>query len=185
VPIIQISLLKGYAPDIRHRLATKVTDLIVQMLGAVPEGTTVAIPELDRSSYMRGRELKTPIAPPPEATEVVKAYLAAMEARDLTTAKSYLAEDFWMEFPGGIRIHTLEELVTWAKPRYQSVTKTYDGFSEAYELEETVVFCHGRLQGTWPNGDAFSDIRFLDRFSLSKGKLKSQLVWNDLGEAQC
>ena len=75
--------------------------------------------------------------------------------------------------------------MTWAKPRYQSVTKTYDGFSEAYELEETVVFCHGRLQGTWPNGGAFSDIRFIDRFSLSKGKLTSQLVWNDLGEAQC
>jgi hypothetical protein len=44
--------------------------------------------------------------------------------------------------------------------------------------------CHGTLSGEWPDGSAFSDIRFLDRFELRSGKLTRQQVWNDLALEQ-
>jgi hypothetical protein len=42
------------------------------------------------------------------------------------------------------------------------------------------VFCHGTLAGTWKNGDAFSDVRFIDRFDVSEGVINSHEIWNDL-----
>ena len=49
----------------------------------------------------------------PEQT--VRAYLDAMERRDLATAKSFLAPGFYMLFPGGKRFDSLEQLVESAK----------------------------------------------------------------------
>lgn len=182
MPVVQITLIKGYSAEFRRRLSEKITDLVVQLSGAVPEGTTVTIQELDQASYMRGREQKNPIPPTPPASQIVLDYLAAMEARDLDRAKSFLADGFWMEFPGAVRMTSLEELIAWSKPRYQKVSKTYDGFAEAYGETETVVTCHGMLHGVWPDGSAFSDIRFVDRFTLQGGLLTTQMVWNDLAE---
>lgn len=182
MPVVQLTLIKGYSAEFRRRISEKITDLVVQLSGAVPEGTTVTIQELDQASYMRGREQKNPIPPAPPASQIVLDYLAAMEARDLDKAKSFLAEGFWMEFPGAVRMTSLEELIAWSKPRYQKVGKTYDGFAEAYGEGETVVTCHGMLHGVWPDGSPFSDIRFVDRFTLQGGLLTSQMVWNDLAE---
>lgn len=182
MPVVQLTLIKGYSAEFRRRISEKITDLVVQLSGAVPEGTTVTIQELDQASYMRGREQKNPIPPAPPASQIVLDYLAAMEARDLDKAKRFLAEGFWMEFPGAVRMTSLEELIAWSKPRYQKVGKTYDGFAEAYGEGETVVTCHGMLHGVWPDGSAFSDIRFVDRFTLQGGLLTSQMVWNDLAE---
>lgn len=182
MPVVQLTLIRGYSAEFRRRISEKITDLVVQLSGAVPEGTTVTIQELDQASYMRGREQKNPIPPAPPASQIVLDYLAAMEARDLDKAKSYLAEGFWMEFPGAVKMTSLEELIAWSKPRYQKVGKTYDGFAEAYAEGETVVTCHGMLHGVWPDGSPFSDIRFVDRFTLQGGLLTSQMVWNDLAE---
>jgi len=182
MPVVQLTLIKGYSAEFRRRISEKITDLVVQLSGAVPEGTTVTIQELDQASYMRGREQKNPLPPAPPASQIVLDYLAAMEARDLDTAKSFLAEGFWMEFPGAVRMTSLEELIAWSKPRYQKVGKSYDGFAEAYGEGETVVTCHGMLHGVWPDGSPFSDIRFVDRFTLQGGLLTSQMVWNDLAE---
>lgn len=184
MPVVQLTLIKGYSAAFRRQLSEKITDLVVQLVGAMPDGTTVTIQELDQAGYMRGRENKNPLPPAPPASQIVKDYLAAMEARDLDKAKSYLADGFWMEFPGAVKMTSLEELIAWSKPRYQKVGKYYDGFAEAYEPAETVVTCHGRLHGIWPDGTPFSDIRFVDRFTLANGLLTSQMVWNDLAEIQ-
>ena len=50
-------------------------------------------------------------------------------------------------------------------------------------LLATVVFCSGYLKGTWLNGEAFSEIRFIDRFIVSNMKIKFQSVWNDMAES--
>ena len=36
----------------------------------------------------------------------------------------------------------------------------------------------------WPDGAAFSGIRFIDRFTVADGKLADQTVWNDLAEVK-
>ena len=59
---------------------------------------------------------------------MIKEYLQAMEDRDLAGAASFLADDFQMHFPGDQTFHTLDELVAWARPRYQWVKKAYEQF---------------------------------------------------------
>jgi hypothetical protein len=117
--------------------------------------------------------------------ELVKAFLETMEARDLAGAKAMLAPGFAMTFPGGARFSTLEELVAWARPRYQWVRKRYDRFDEVPGAGgEGAVYCHGTLHGVWPDGTPFEGIRFIDRFTIRDGKLADQLVWNDIAEVQ-
>ena len=125
-----------------------------------------------------------PLAPPPPAAGLVQDYLAAMESRDLDTAQSLLADGFWMEFPGGVRMTGLDELIAWSAPRYRHIGKTFASFSEAFAKDETIVICHGTLHGEWPDGTAFEGVRFVDRFTIANGKITSQMVWNDLEAAR-
>lgn len=118
------------------------------------------------------------------ASETVRAYLAAMECRDLETASSFLAKSFKMTFPGNVCFSTPAELAVWGSKRYRFVKKNYDGFDEMQSDGAAVVYCHGTLYGEWPDGAQFSDIRFIDRFVVKDGLLKDQRVWNDLAESQ-
>ena len=123
------------------------------------------------------------------ATQVVQDYLAAMEAREIDRARSYLAPDFHMIFPGDNRFTELEEVIAWAGPRYRRVAKRYDRYDEAPGGDGTgdadmAVYCYGTLYGEWPDGTPFEGIRFIDRFTVRDGKLVDQLVWNDLAEVQ-
>lgn len=121
---------------------------------------------------------------PVDASECVRQYLSAMENRDLVAAQDFLADDFSMTFPGGVRFDTLQQLVEWSTTRYRSVSKTYENFDQSTNGSDTVVYCHGTLSGIWIDGSTFSGIRFVDRFVLSGGLLKSQYVWNDLAESR-
>ena len=118
-----------------------------------------------------------------DPVEIVQTYLAAMEARELDKAKSMLGEGFQMVFPGTGVMNTLEQLINWAGPRYRFVTKAYDGF-DALPGKVAVVYCYGTLAGEWPDGTAFSGIRFIDRFELRDGRIIRQDVWNDIAETQ-
>ena len=115
-------------------------------------------------------------------TQLVMDFLAAMEARDIEKAKTFLAPGFTMIFPGGAQFTELEQLVEWSKPRYQRVGKTYERFDEAPAEDGTIVYCFGTLHGVWLDGSEFDGIRFIDRFTVRDGKLVDQKVWNDMGE---
>jgi ketosteroid isomerase-like protein len=110
--------------------------------------------------------------------QVVRAYLDAMERRDLAAAKALLAPGFAMVFPGGRRFDALEQLVESARGRYRSAKKTYQRFDSLGE----VVYCFGTLHGELLDGSPYSGIRFIDRFTVRDGKLVDQNVWNDMAE---
>jgi hypothetical protein len=110
--------------------------------------------------------------------ETVRAYLDAMERRDLAAARRLLAPGFFMVFPGNKRFETLEQLVEAAKGRYRSARKTY----ERYETAGETVYCYGTLHGELLDGSSYSGIRFIDRFTVIAGKLVDQNVWNDMAE---
>ncbi|MGR4066968.1 nuclear transport factor 2 family protein [Billgrantia sp. C5P2] len=112
--------------------------------------------------------------------EVVRDFLAAMEARDLERAEALLDEKFTMVFPGSGEMHCLEELVAWAASRYRFVRKRIAGFDSFAEGEHATVVCHGELDGEWPDGTPFAGVRFIDRFELRCGRIVRQQVWNDL-----
>ncbi len=183
MPLIDCTLIRGYEASTRQLLAERITDAACSTIGAAPDFVIVTINEVDGDNYMRGRVHRNPAPAPAQAEDVIKAFLGAMEARDLDLAQTFLAPTFTMTFPGGVKFSALEELVSWSKDRYQRVTKTFDGFDTSHHGLDAVVTCHGTLNGIWPNGDSFSGIRFMDRFTLSQGKIASQQVWNDLAEA--
>src|SRR5258708_2501278 len=113
-----------------------------------------------------------------KAAQIVRDYHAAMERRDLPAAKAMLAPGFTMLFPGGSRMDTLEQLVEWAGKRFRSARKTYERFDVApAEGGAFVVYCFGTLHGEQLSGEAFSGIRFIDRFTVAGGLLVDQMVW--------
>ncbi|MCC5881764.1 MAG: nuclear transport factor 2 family protein [Halomonas sp.] len=123
----------------------------------------------------------TPSASP---EELVRTFLAAMEARDLERAGALLDEGFTMVFPGSGEMHRLDELVAWASSRYRFVRKRIAAVETCGDSDVATVFCHGELDGQWPDGTPFSDVRFIDRFELRHGRIARQQVWNDLALAR-
>ena len=116
------------------------------------------------------------------AISTVKRFLQALEDRDLERAGRLLGPDFSMEFPGGNRFTNLADLVAWAGGRYRFARKDYDRFEALAGGEGMVVYCYGMLSGEWPDGEPFTNIRFIDRFVLRDGQLADQKVWNDLAD---
>jgi phenylpyruvate tautomerase PptA (4-oxalocrotonate tautomerase family) len=184
VPVIEVHLIEGYDEAAKTRLGHALTDAVRLVVPAPPEAVTVLMHEVAGAGYMRGRQARHPAAALPDPAETVRAYLDAMEARDLGLATSYLGAGFEMTFPGGVRMTALQDLVAWAGGRYRSVSKTYAGFDVAATETGAVVHCRGTLSGEWPDGTPFAGVRFGDRFEVTEGRITRQDVWNDLAEAR-
>lgn len=116
------------------------------------------------------------------AINLVKNFLSAMENRNLILAKSFLGDNFKLIFPKNQIFFSLEEVIFWGQKRYNWVKKNYDHFDSLITKNTIIVYCYGTLYGEWLNGNRFSEIRFIDRFTIKDGKLLDQLVWNDLAE---
>lgn len=177
-----MTLIEGYDDATKRQLATRLTDVVRATIAAPLEGITVAIEEVKPSGYMRGGVSRSPGKALPSGTEVVRAFLSAMELRDLAKAKNFLADGFSMIFPGAVRFTRIEELIEWGASRYRFVRKSYNAFDESFGDTGLIVYCFGTLSGEWPDGTPFSGIRFIDRFEITDGKLSNQRVWNDLAE---
>jgi phenylpyruvate tautomerase PptA (4-oxalocrotonate tautomerase family) len=181
MPVVSITLLPGYDPDTQHRMVNRVANAVRSVIATPEAGTTVFINEV--STYRRdGKVFSGGRAAHPVASEVVKSFLQAMQERNMTLAQSFLHPDFAMCFPGGVRMHSLTELIGWAQHRYSAISKNYEQFEESWQGDATVVFCHGTLQGTWLQGEPFEGIRFIDRMEVRDGLITRQDVWNDLAE---
>lgn len=183
MPILELHILEGYSDDDKTRMGSALTNAIRIVVPAPPDAVTVMIHEMPRADYMRGGEHRTPASALPDPSDIVRRFLGAMQDRDLEAAQALLGLGFAMTFPGTQEMHSLDELITWAAPRYRFVTKSYDGF-DAMQSEgpHAVVYCRGTLSGEWPDGIAFEGIRFIDRFEVTEGLLTRQDVWNDISE---
>ncbi|SFD24440.1 SnoaL-like domain-containing protein [Bosea sp. CRIB-10] len=110
-------------------------------------------------------------------------YLAAMEQRDLDAARSLVSEDAVFVFPGGARRSDVSAIVAGSSGRYRSIAKHIERCDLCQRADGTVVvYVLGSLYGQWPDGSAFSGIRFVDRFEIAGGLIARQEVWNDSGE---
>lgn len=183
MPVVSITLLAGYGPETEARLVQRVALATRSVIAAPASGTTVFVKHA--STYLRDGRVFTGGGPAlAEAPATVRQFLERMQARDLAGAREHLAPEFEMVFPGGARMARLEQLVEWARGRYQAVAKHYERFDECWGDSVTVVYCSGTLQGTWLDGSSFEGIRFIDRFELAQGRIRRQEVWNDLAEAR-
>lgn len=184
MPVVEIHLIEGYGASEKARLGTALTDAVRSVVPAPADAVTVIMHDLPHSDYYRGGVTRMPAPARPGPTDIVRSFLTAMEARDLDTAQSYLAESFAMTFPGTAPMHSLQELIDWAAPRYRFVKKAYDGFDTSQGEDAAIVYCRGTLHGAWPDGTAFANIRFIDRFEITGGKITKQDVWNDIAEVK-
>ncbi len=186
MPVISVTLLPVYDAETEARLVQRLTRATRSVVAAPAAGTTVYVRHA--STYMRdGRVFAggTGGGPAvPDGSALVQAFLGAMQARQLEAARLMLAPGFTMHFPGAAPMNRLEELLEWARPRYQRVAKTYEGFDECWGEEQTVVYCRGTLHGVGLDGVAFEGIRFIDRFEVAGGVIRRQDVWNDLAEVR-
>jgi 4-oxalocrotonate tautomerase family enzyme len=183
MPVIELHVIAGYTDMDKTRLCEALTDAVRIVIPAKPEAVTVMIHEMEPAGYMRGRAHRNPAPALSDPADTVRAYLSAMEARDLAGAQALLGAGFAMTFPGTGPMHSLEAVIAWSKPRYRFVTKTYEGFDAMQSSgDAAIVYCRGTLAGKWPDGTAFAGIRFIDRFEVVAGLLTQQDVLNDIAE---
>lgn len=183
MPIVELHVLEGYDSQEKQRLGAALTDAVRFVVPAAPDLVTVMIHDMPAEDYYRGGTMRPPAPARPDPVRLVQDYLAAMEARDLERAREMLGEDFRMIFPATAPMTRLEELIEWAKPRYEYVTKTYEGFDAMQGRDEAaIVYCRGTLQGRYRDGTGFGGIRFIDRFEIADGRIIRQDVWNDMAE---
>lgn len=184
MPMLQVNLLSGYNDTLKERLSKALTAVIGGITKAKPEAISIWISEFDSEDYTRGGESRKPGSGSEDPSMLVKNYLAAMEQRELETARNYLSDKFVMTFPGNVEFSSLDQLVDWSGSRYRFVRKTLDSVTVAYELEGAQVFVAGTLAGERPDGSTFEKVRFIDQFEVRDDLLVRQNVWNDLAETQ-
>ncbi len=183
MPVVTVTLLPGYGHACESRLVQRLALATRSVIAAQAAGTTVFVQHA--ATYLRdGRVFSAGGAELPDASALVRAFLEAMQARDLAAAREFLAPGFSMQFPGTAPMHALEQLVEWARGRYQQVAKTYERFEESWGDGVTTVYCSGTLHGIWPDGRPFEGVRFIDRFEVEAGRIRRQDVWNDLAEVR-
>ncbi len=118
-----------------------------------------------------------------EAIDRAERYLAAMEARELDSARGFLSDrGLTLVFPGGRVFSSIDEIVANSGRRYARVGKHIDRRSAWAEGGAVHVLIAGTLHGAWPDGTAFDGIRFIDLFEFRGGLIVRQEVWNDAGE---
>lgn len=185
MPIVELHVLEGYDAQAKRRLGEALTDAVRLVVPAPPELVTVMIHELPQTDYYRARVPRTPAPAKPDAAQIVRDFLAAMQDREIDAAQACLAPGFTMQFPGTAPMHDLQQLIDWAAPRYRFVTKTYAGFDAMQSAgAAAIVYCRGTLAGEWPDGTPFGGIRFIDRFEVVGAQITKQDVWNDIAETK-
>lgn len=179
MPVVSITLLPGYDQDTQHRMVNRVAQAVRSVIATPEAGTTVFIHEA--STYRRdGKVFSGGRAPHPVASDCVVAFQSAMAQADMALAQSFLSSDFCVCLPGSMFMHSLQEFSRWTQQRFINIQKHCAQLEESWHGDNTVVFCHGILQGSWLTGEAFEGIRFIDRFEVKDGLITRQDVWTDL-----
>lgn len=119
------------------------------------------------------------------AASAIDAYLQLCEDRELAAAETFWAPaPLRMEFPGGSTFESFAALTQDAATRYRWVRKHRDRFLVGTDTDSgaLTITSIGRLYGENLDGVTFSDVRYVDVFTVRGGAIAEQLVWNDLAE---
>jgi hypothetical protein len=119
-----------------------------------------------------------------DAARIVEEFLDASMIPDPVRARTYMAPDVRITFTGGRRFDGPGGTAAFNAARYRSVKKKFERTDVVAggTDDETIVYNTGTLYGEWPDGEAFSGNRYVDRFVVSHGKIVRMDVWNDSAE---
>ena len=117
-----------------------------------------------------------------DAVAVAEGFLEASMVPDPDRAQTYLAPDAQITFTSR-RFASAHDMARFNKGRYRWVKKKFERTDVAAAGGGTFVVCNtGTLYGEWPDGQAFSGNRYLDRFVVRDGRIVRIDVWNDSAE---
>jgi ketosteroid isomerase-like protein len=140
------------------------------------------------SSQKPLKEAAMPAAAPAFSAEtdddvaIVRDFLDASMKPDAERAASFIGKNFKLTFTGGRTYDHPSGSIGFNAKRYRWVKKSMDRFDVVPGADETIVYSIGTLYGEWPDGTAFKDNRYVDRFVVRGGKIVRMDVWNDSAE---
>lgn len=120
--------------------------------------------------------------PTKRAGAIVDAFLEASMIPDPETAALYIADKVDIHFTGATPMSHPREMTAYNARRYNWVKKKMERTDVCPGDGETIVYGIGTLYGEWPNGKAFEDNRYVDRFVIRDDKIVKIDVWNDSAE---
>lgn len=123
-------------------------------------------------------------SPAAAARRIVELFLEALMIPDPVRARTFMVPDAVITFTGGRRFDDPAASAAFNAGRYRSVKKRFECTDVAVGAAngEFIVYNTGTLYGKWPDGEAFSDIRYVDRFVVRDGGITRMDVWNDSAE---
>lgn len=113
---------------------------------------------------------------------IVTAYLEASMVPDPEGAARYMAPGTPIVFTGGRVFGHPSAVTAFNAGRYAWVKKRMERLDVVPGEEVTTVYSLGTLYGAWPDGTAFEDNRYVDRFTVRDGLIVAMEVWNDSAE---
>ena len=116
--------------------------------------------------------------------ELVETYLRTLMIPDPEGARRFIAPGLEITFTGARPMHDPAECAAFNATRYKWVKKRFEhthvvaGGTD----ETTVVYNTGTLYGEWLDGTLFEGNRYVDRYTVSHGRIVRMEVWNDTAE---
>lgn len=181
MPTVKVNILEGYSDELKVHLSSSLVSTVAAILDTEPNDIAVCFQEAACDVHQqchKNQRISVPSKLRPE--QLVLNYLKFMEKRLLSQAQQYLTDEFKMTFPGNNTFTELQDLVDWSKDHYRFVKKSIHATQVSYNANQITVTCQGLLSGEWVDGQSFTDVRFIDLFTIKNGKLHRQEVWNDL-----
>lgn len=117
-----------------------------------------------------------------EAEAVVDTYLTLFMEGRIREAEAMLAPNAVLIFPGGAHQTSLVEVADEVNRLYETVGKTITRTWSAQVGDDVIVTTTGYLFGVSRTYGAFSDVRFIDFFTVRDGLIVAQEVINDAAQ---
>lgn len=117
-----------------------------------------------------------------QAVTLVTDFLEKSMVPDPDGAAEHLAADAVIHFTGATLMSHPREMAAYNAQRYSWVKKKLGAMNASASGNAIVVYSFGTLYGQWPDGEEFSDNRYVDRFVVEDGKIVKIDVLNDSAE---
>ena len=121
---------------------------------------------------------------PSTPAQVVDEFLRLVMIPDPQSASRFTAPGIRIRFTGNREMHAPSDTSAFNAKRYAWVKKKIERTEVVAggTPDETVVYSLGTLYGAWPDGTAFEDNRYVDRYVVRHGLISRMDVWNDSAE---
>jgi ketosteroid isomerase-like protein len=117
-----------------------------------------------------------------EAEQLVDRYLSLFMEGKISEAEAMLAPNASLIFPGGAVQTSLSEVAEEVGRLYETIGKTITRTWSAHVGDDIVVTTTGYLFGVSRTFGSFSDVRFIDFFTVRDGRITAQEVINDAAQ---